>query len=187
MRHPRSAERAASKVPWHICGTQECEMLSSRVSQRQPTTHETVDHEPFQRGSVALLIRRSSVRARRGRGPLRVCAGQRLRICFRALPNRPGEGPCGTFYATWYGDGQPVHFESVGRRFEPDGAHPAFVLVRGLGSAFMPSRTVPEKGQMAHFWHIVIFNPQVVGSTPVAPSGVCAGHPCRSGAVSRPW
>ena len=42
-------------------------------------------------------------------------------------------------------------FSSVGRRFEPDGAHHAFVLVRGLGSAFMPSRTVPETGHVAHF------------------------------------
>ena len=64
-----------------------------------------------------LLIRRSSVRARRG--PPRVCAGQRLRICFHALPNHPGEAPNGTFYGTLRGDRQPVHSESAGRWFEP--------------------------------------------------------------------
>jgi len=44
----------------------------------------------------------------------------------------------------------------------------------------VPSRTVPEKGHVAHFvphragmGSLFIFNPQVVGSTPVAPSGVC--------------
>src|SRR5664280_2696279 len=41
-------------------------MLSSRVSQRQPTTHETADRKPSTQAWVALLIRRSSVRARRG-------------------------------------------------------------------------------------------------------------------------
>ena len=40
----------------------------------------------------------------------------------------------------------------------------------------MPSRAVPEKGQMAHFWHIVILNPWVISSSPVAPRGVCAGQ-----------
>ena len=52
----------------------------------------------WNRIGVTLLIRRSSVRARRG--PPRVCAGQRLRICFHALPNRPAEGPNGTFFGT---------------------------------------------------------------------------------------
>src|SRR5665647_3906168 len=56
----------SQRHPWHICGTQERETLSSRVSQRQPTTHEMADRKPSQRVSVALSIRRSSVRARRG-------------------------------------------------------------------------------------------------------------------------
>jgi hypothetical protein len=42
-------------------------------------------------------------------------------------------------------------FKSVGRRFEPDGAHSTFVLVRGLGSAFMPPEPSRKKRQMAHF------------------------------------
>jgi hypothetical protein len=42
-------------------------------------------------------------------------------------------------------------FESVGRRFEPDGAHHPFVPVTGLGSAFLSSRTVPEKGPCGTF------------------------------------
>src|SRR5665811_1686600 len=41
-----------------------------------------------------------------------------------------------------------IRDRSVGRRFEPDGAHHAFVLVRGLGSAFTPYRTVPERRAM---------------------------------------
>src|SRR5665647_2627809 len=75
---------------WHIYGTQEWKKLFTSVSQRQRTAHETADRQHSERVSAVLLIRRSSVRARRG--PPRVCAGQRLSICFHALPNRPEKG-----------------------------------------------------------------------------------------------
>src|SRR5665647_2139309 len=41
-------------------------MLTNQVSQRQPTTHEMAYHERSTQALIALLIRRSSVRARRG-------------------------------------------------------------------------------------------------------------------------
>src|SRR5665647_3003817 len=97
---------------WHIYGTQECKKLFSSVSQRQRTTHESADRQHSERVSPVLLIRKSSVRARRG--PPSICAGQKLKILLRAPPNRPGEGPNGTF---WH-----IAFESVGHRFGPGNA-----------------------------------------------------------------
>ena len=51
----------------------------------------------------------------------------------------------------------------------------------------MSSRTVPGKGHVAHFvphraemGSLFIFNPQVVGSSPTAPRGVCAGQGLRA-------
>jgi hypothetical protein len=84
-------------------------MLFNQVSQRQPTTHDMADRERSKRVSIALLIRKSSVRARRG--PPRICAGQKLRSAFaphRTVPEK----------------GLMAHrvFESVGRRFQPGGA-----------------------------------------------------------------
>jgi hypothetical protein len=66
-------------------------MLFNQVSQRQPTTHDMADRERSKRVSIALLIRKSSVRARRG--PPRICAGQKLRICFRPYRTVPKNGP----------------------------------------------------------------------------------------------
>src|SRR5450631_4296786 len=83
------------EVKWHIYGTQEWKKLFTSVSQRQRTTHESADRQHFERVSAVLLIRRSSVRARRG--PL------------------------------------------------------AFILVRGLGSAFRP----PEPSRRRAKWHIL--------------------------------
>jgi hypothetical protein len=110
--------------PRRSCGTfvahKSEKILFSRVNQRQRTTHETTDPKHSERVSVALLIRRSSVRARRG--PPRVCAVQRLRSAFtpyRTVPERR---------AMWHilcrmVRGQAVcSFQSVGRRFEPCGA-----------------------------------------------------------------
>jgi len=67
-----------------------------------------------------LLIRRSSVRARRGPLAFVLVRGLWSASC---LP-KPSQtrGPCGTFCATSSGARQRVHFESVGRRFEPGGA-----------------------------------------------------------------
>ena len=126
---------------WHIYGTQECKRLFNRVSQRQPTTHETVDRQHSERVSAVLLIRRSSVRARRG--PPRICAGQKLRICFRALPNRLGGGPNGTFLAHRV-------FESVGRRFGPGGAQRCL----RRSAAWVRPRDLPEPPLSSGLWHI---------------------------------
>jgi hypothetical protein len=81
---------------WHIYGTQEWKKLFISVSQRQRTTHETADRQHSERVSAVLLIRKSSVRARRG--PPGICAGQKLKILLCAPPNRPGEGQNGTFW-----------------------------------------------------------------------------------------
>src|SRR5665647_3932334 len=51
---------------WHIYGTQEWKKLFTSVSQRQRTEHESADRQHSERVSAVLLIRRSSVRARRG-------------------------------------------------------------------------------------------------------------------------
>jgi len=62
-----------------------------------------------------LLIRRSSVRARRG--PPRVCAGHRLRICFHS-PTEPSlRRPMWHILCHMVRDKQSVHFQSEGHRF----------------------------------------------------------------------
>jgi hypothetical protein len=138
---------------WHIYGTQEWKRLFTSVSQRQRTTHETADRQHSERVSAVLLIRRSSVRARRG--PPRVCAGQKLRICFHALPNGLGEGPNGTSLCHILRDRQPVHFQSAGRRFDPGGAKRC--LRRSAAWARPPDLPEPplSSSPVAHLWHIL--------------------------------
>ena len=51
---------------WHIYGTQEWKKLFTSVSQRQRTAHDSADRQHSERVSAGLLIRRSSVRNRRG-------------------------------------------------------------------------------------------------------------------------
>ena len=99
------------------------------------------DRTRSKRVSIALLIRKSSVRARRG--PPRICAGQKLRICFRALPNRPEEGP------KWHTLAHRV-FESVGLQFEPGGANRRLCT----SAARTRLRDLPNPPLSTGLWHI---------------------------------
>jgi len=75
---------------WHTYGTQEWKKLFTSASQRQRTAHETADRQHSERVSAVLLIRKSSVRARRG--PPRICAGQKLRSAFAPYRTVPEKG-----------------------------------------------------------------------------------------------
>ena len=120
---------------WHIYGTQECKRLFSSVSQRQRTTHETVDRQHSERVSAVLLIRKSSVRARRG--PPRICAGQKLRSAFAPHRTVPEKGLMAHHV-----------FESAGRRFAPGGAKPVFAQARDLDGEGVCMRSADAHGVM---------------------------------------
>jgi hypothetical protein len=66
---------------WHICGTQSPKSTRHSVNEPAGTTHEFGDRGQPERALIALLIRRSSVRARRG--PPHVSAGQRPFSCLQ--------------------------------------------------------------------------------------------------------
>ena len=91
---------------------------------------------------------------------------------FRTVPER---GPNGTFCATSCGDRQPVHFESVGRRFEPGGANRC--LRRSAAWARRRDLAEPtlSSGFVAHLWHIVTdlrLGSMSSSSIPPEPDGV---------------
>src|SRR5664279_338168 len=126
---------------WHIYGTQEWKRLFTSVSQRQRTTHESADRQHSERVSPVLLIRKSSVRARRG--PPRICAGQKLRICFRPYRTVPKKGP------KWHTLAHRV-FESVGLQFEPGGANRRLCT----SAARTRLRDLPNPPLSTCLWHI---------------------------------
>ena len=84
--------------------------MFTSVNQRQRTTHESADRQHSERVSAVLLIRKSSVRARRG--PPHICAGQKLKILLRA-PTEPSRRR-----AKWHFLAHRV-LESAGRRSRP--------------------------------------------------------------------
>ena len=98
--------RRGEEPLWHICGTQSPKSTGRGVNEPVGTTHDFVDRGLAERALIARLIRRSSVRARRGPphvsavqapfshqrlGPTR-CRSSRGR-CATNVPHGPVEAP----------------------------------------------------------------------------------------------
>src|SRR5664279_4623100 len=120
---------------WHIYGTQEWKKLFTSVSQRQRTTHETADRKHSERVSAVLLIRRSSIRARRGQPGV-------LSGTFALLTGLPATSSLAEMSRR---ERCVAHIESAGRQVGPDPAHQVFVQVSEHWGRLRPSRTVPEQ------------------------------------------
>jgi hypothetical protein len=88
---------------WHICGTQSPKRTRRSVNEPVGTTHDFANHIQAERVLIALLTRRSSVRARRGprrefRCAAKEHASARVAHCTSIGPG--GRGVAGSWPAT---------------------------------------------------------------------------------------